>query len=1518
MRKSFAKFLFATLAFYVPFGAEAQDFDFKAEGICYKIISDADKTVGVTSGERNAETLKIPASVKNEAEEYSVISVEDGAFMDCSALVSVSIPESVTSIGRDAFSGCKELTSVSVPANVTEIKNCVFYNCEALASVTLGNSVTLIADSAFMNCSALASVPIPESVTSIGRDAFSGCRELSSVSVPANVTEIKSGVFHNCEALASVTLGNSIVSIGNKAFQNCGSLVSIALPESVTSIGSDAFAGCIALQGINISDKVTSIGDRAFQNCSAFVSVSVPGSVKAIGNNVFSGCKSLANATLGNGIVSIGENAFKECGSLVSIALPESVTSIGNYAFTYCTDLESVNIPESVTSIGSNAFSYCTSLESVNIPEGITAIKNNTFTSCSALSEVNLPANLTEIGDYAFYSCRNLESVNIPEKVRTIGRKAFFQCAALKSADIPDGVSAIGEEAFSECNSLESIIIPSGVTAIAGRTFYNCRNLKSATIPERVTEIGEKAFYGCSNLGYIYCHAANPPVCAADCFSGGVDMVSCNLHVPEEAEGAYRTAHVWNKFFNSFNIDGINYEIVSETDGTVAVSLGDREYAGTLEIPASVENGAKTYSVVSVKDGAFMDCSALSGVTLPASITEIGEKAFYGCSNLGDIYCNAAVPPVCAADCFLGLDMVSCNLHVPEEAEGAYRAAPVWEEFFNSFNIGGINYKITSDDDKTVEVISKPERYSGDIVIPASVEREGNTYTVTAIGDGAFSGCTGLASVVIPDNVKSIGNEAFSWCNGLTGVTLGSGLTTIGNDAFKGCGDIAAISVPDGVTMIGSSAFENCRSLKEATLGSGLESIGSRAFAECNILEEIIVPDEVTTIGKQAFVNCGALRSAVIPDKVEVLNDSVFSGCGKLESVILGKALTSIGKGVFDACSGLKTIECLATTPPECGILCFHGVDYTACTLTVPEGTEEAYRNADGWKEFLYDGFFTAGGIRYAIISPAERTVTVVPGQGYSGTIEIPSTVEAENKEGEEGESVTYNVVSISSSAFEGCTDVTKVVIPASITQIGDCAFKGCTGITEISNYAAIPQTLGVSCFHGVDYMTCTLTVPEGAEEVYRNADGWKEFFYDGSFTAGGIRYAIISSAERTVTVVPGQVYSGTIEIPFIVEAENKEGEEGESVTYNVVSISSSAFEGCTGVTEVAIPASIMQIGDYAFKGCTGIKEIYNFAETPQTLGVSCFEGIDLSSKKLYLPSEKAKSAYKAADQWKDFVDNNVIADGYPEKYDISIGTIYVNGELAKRVETEIFDRNTGESEGTTETFVVGAQCGVNEAVPTISPRNGQASVLIDGQEVDGESRIDITAGGRCEVPVTVNVRNIVERTYMLEVCKLPYNIINKRWNDILAVVNNPENNGGLEFTSYKWFVNGTDINCDMQYIYLPEGVSTTDVYSVEVTTTDGITLTSCGKTFPAEKAAVSLYPTVVQGGADMTLNIESDTASDGLSTVYISDMTGRTSKQQVSGRYNTVTAPEAQGTYIVNVITPDKEKTEFKIIVKD
>ena len=1375
MRKSFAKFLFATLAFYVPFGAEAQDFDFEAEGICYKIISDADKTVGVISGARNAETLKIPASVKNEAEEYSVISVEDGAFMDCSALVSVSIPESVTSIGRDAFSGCKELTSVSVPANVTEIKNCVFYNCEALASVTLGNSVTLIADSAFMNCSALASVTIPESVTSIGRDAFSGCRELTSVSVPANVTEIKNGVFHNCEALASVTLGNSIVSIGNKAFQNCGSLVSIALPESVTSIGSDAFAGCIALQGIDIPDKVTSIGDRAFQNCSAFVSVSVPGSVKAIGNNVFSGCKSLANATLENGIVSIGENAFKECGSLVSIALPESVTSIGNYAFTYCTDLESVNIPERVTSIGSNAFSYCTSLESVNIPEGVTSVKDNTFTSCSALSEIKLPENLTEIGDYAFYSCRNLESVTIPEKVRTIGRKAFFQCAALKSADIPDGVSAIGEEVFSECNSLESIKIPSGVTAIAGRTFYNCRNLKSATIPERVTEIGEKAFYGCSNLGDIYCNAANPPVCAADCFSG-VDMVSCNLHVSEEAEGAYRTAHVWNKFFNSFNIDGINYEIVSETDGTVAVSLGDREYAGTLEIPASVENGAKTYSVVSVKDGAFMDCSALSGVTLPASITEIGEKAFYGCSNLGVIYCNAAVPPVCAADCFSGVDMVSCNLHVPEEAEGAYRAAPVWEEFFNSFNIGGINYKITSDDDKTVEVISKPERYSGDIVIPASVEREGNTYTVTAIGDGAFSGCTGLASVVIPDNVKSIGSEAFSGCNGLTGVTLGSGLTTIGNDAFKGCGNIAAISVPDGVTMIGSSAFENCRSLKKAALGSGLESIGSRAFAECNILEEIIVPDEVTTIGKQAFVNCGALRSAVIPDKVEVLNDSVFSGCGKLESVILGKALTSIGKGVFDACSGLKTIECLATTPPECGILCFHGVDYTACTLTVPEGAEETYRKADGWKEFLYDGFFTAGGIRYAIISPAERTVTVVPGQGYSGTIEIPSTV----------------------------------------------------------------------------------------------------------------------------------------------EAENKEGEEGESVTYNVVSISSSAFEGCTGVTEVAIPASITQIGDYAFKGCTGIKEIYNFAETPQTLGVSCFEGIDLSGKKLYLPSEKAKSAYKAADQWKDFVDNNVIADGYPEKYDTSIGTIYVNGELAKRVKTEIFDEKTGESEGTTETFVVGAQCGVNEAVPTISPRNGQVSVLIDGQEVDGESRIDITAGGRCEVPVTVNVRNIVERTYMLEVCKLPYNIINKRWNDILAVVNNPENNGGLEFTSYKWFVNGTDINCDMQYIYLPEGVSTTDVYSVEVTTTDGITLTSCGKTFPAEKAAVSLYPTVVQGGAGMTLSIESDTASDGLSTVYISDMTGRTSKQQVSGRYNTVTAPEAQGTYIVNVITPDKEKTEFKIIVKD
>ena len=299
----------------------------------YKITDEDKRQVMVTGYEEFLKgTLNIPATVTLNGTEYSVTSIGNYAFENCSSLQSVTIPNSVTSIGDCAFSGCSNLQSVTIPNSVTSIGDNAFKDCSSLQSVTIPNSVTTIGVGAFEFCSNLQSVTIPNSVTSIGNCAFWGCSSLQSVTIPNSVTSIGDLAFCRCRNLQSVTIPNSVTSIGNNAFSDCSSLQSVTIPNSVTSIGDFAFSGCSSLQSVTIPNSVTSIKDGAFFDCSSLQSVTIP-----------------------NSVTNIGVEAFWGCSSLQSVTIPNSVTSIGNDAFSYCPNLQSVTI-NSNPKIGTDAF----------------------------------------------------------------------------------------------------------------------------------------------------------------------------------------------------------------------------------------------------------------------------------------------------------------------------------------------------------------------------------------------------------------------------------------------------------------------------------------------------------------------------------------------------------------------------------------------------------------------------------------------------------------------------------------------------------------------------------------------------------------------------------------------------------------------------------------------------------------------------------------------------------------------------------------------------------------------------------------------------------------------------------------------------------------------------------------------------------------------------------------------------------------------------------------------------------
>lgn len=393
----------ALMTFLVIFGiSNAMAYDFEEDSVYYNIIDD--NSVAVTFGDIKYEgDVIIPSSVENDGVFYSVTSIGDDAFSDCTSLTSVEFPNSLTSISDYAFNKCTSLTSIDIPISVTSIGEGSFEGCSSLTSVKLPNSLTSISDYAFRWCMSLTSIEIPNSVISIGKGAFYNCASLALVELPDSLTLIADDSFIMCESLTTINLPDSVTRIGDSAFYWCTSLTSVELPKSLTSIGTSAFMYCISLTSVELPNSLNSIGKYAFATCILLTSIDIPDSVISVGESAFQECTSLTSVELSNSLTTIGHGAFDGCSSLTSVEFLNSLTSIDNYAFDGCSSLTSVVLPNSLTSIGIGTFEECISLTSIDLPDSVISIGKWAFSSCESLSSVICRAlEIPEIGSGCF------------------------------------------------------------------------------------------------------------------------------------------------------------------------------------------------------------------------------------------------------------------------------------------------------------------------------------------------------------------------------------------------------------------------------------------------------------------------------------------------------------------------------------------------------------------------------------------------------------------------------------------------------------------------------------------------------------------------------------------------------------------------------------------------------------------------------------------------------------------------------------------------------------------------------------------------------------------------------------------------------------------------------------------------------------------------------------------------------------------------------------------------------------
>ncbi len=738
-----------------------------------------------------------------------LVTIDAGAFSFCASLESVILSNSIININTSTFFGCTSLTQITIPDSVTSIGDNVFQGCTSLESITIPNSVTSIGERAFMSCTSLKSITIPESVINIGRHAFYDCTSLESITfedpynwymtttkngtnetgtyrvltVPkTNATYFKStynsrywykqidetigglydennnlvktwdelvelgldinkdynystyktestsgySVFKNNNLSGKLVIPNSVDIIKFNVFYGCDTLQEVTIPSSVTLIGQTAFANCQSLMAINVNPNnlnYYSIDGVLFKKANNILNTcpagkenfDVPNTTKAIGDFAFYYCKNLKSVTIPDSVTSIGYNAFAYCTSLESVIIPDSVTSIGMQAFMGCTSLTSVTIPDTVTSIGGSAFMNCTSLKSITIPDLVTNIGNSTFSSCTSLTSVTIPNSITSIGSSAFYNVPANFEINLPN-LENLGLAAFYKSGITKFVS-GNKLTNIGNNTFRECTSLKSVTIPDSVTSIGNYVFYKSTSLTSVTIPDSITSIGSGAFY----------------------------EVPANFEVNLPNLGNLGVAAFYNSGITKF------------VSGNKLTNIGNNT---------------------------FNNCTSLTSVVIPDSVTSIGDTAFYN------------VP-------------ANFEANLPNlENLGA-------GAFYNS----GITKFVSSDKLTNIGTASFWEATK-----LTYVDISNSTITkLGSIGDeetgyeyGAFGNCSSLSTVLLPNTITIIGDFAFVNDTNLKTITLPTSLERIGGNAFFNT-KLTSIVIPASVKEIGFACFSNETGIKTMT-----------------------------------------------------------------------------------------------------------------------------------------------------------------------------------------------------------------------------------------------------------------------------------------------------------------------------------------------------------------------------------------------------------------------------------------------------------------------------------------------------------------------------------------------------------------------------------------------------------------------------------------------------------------------------------------------------------------------------
>lgn len=610
-------------------------------------------------------------------------------------------------------------------------------------------------------------------------------------------------------------------------------------------------------------------------------------------------------------VTGINDYVFENCAGITSVSIPSSIVDIGWFAFNGTAFYDDPsNWVDNALYVDNCLLSVKPELtgETYEIAEGTRVIGAAALAYCSSLTSVTIPSGVISIGGGAFADCFSLSSVTIPSSVMYISSDAFRKTALYNDAsNWVDNVLYVDNCLIDATQDLSGAYdIAEGTRVIAESAFLGCTNLTSVTVPSSVVNIGPKAFASTDNLTDIQVESGNPAYLSENGILYNADQTVL-LRYPEGKKDRTLTIPANLRCFGFSAVDSnsylnrIEWNAVNFTDFSYNI-FPEWPYVSTLVIGEGVEH------IPAYLCNKFS--SSLRSLTIPSTVTSVGQDAFAGCGNF-TVYKNYSLQ-------YLPESFIENSPNLEELVYPAIGFAYLGTDQLVSTKLKSLIVHTPFTDSSIYDRLIK------------FLSIQQNTLTYIDI------------EILTTNDYQYVPDKCFLDFALLETAKLPNGLISIGYRAFENCRVLQEFTIPASVTEIGESAFENCRSLSAlhfggsteeqaddpATLQCALQRIGNWAFYNCSLLQELNIPEGVTEIGNAAFYGCSHLEDLVLPSSLQTIGDYGFSDCSNLERITVNAAI-----------------------PPVIEANTFYEVD-RSIPVYVPKGSLEAYKADTYWSEF--------------------------------------------------------------------------------------------------------------------------------------------------------------------------------------------------------------------------------------------------------------------------------------------------------------------------------------------------------------------------------------------------------------------------------------------------------------------------------------------------------------------------------------------------------------------------------------